>query len=220
MILQRSLLWITNKQIGIESMSQVKTVVGRGIPLVGNDIDTDRIIPARFLRCVTFDGLGEQAFADDRAQAQGQHPFDQPQYQGANILVVNGNFGCGSSREHAPQALSKWGIQAIVGESFAEIFFGNCVAIGLPCLTAPTETIQQLQAMLKENPQVPMTVDLEAKQVHCGDILASVSIGEGAQQMLTTGTWDSCGQLIAQVEQIQATATQLPYIDWGSRVAS
>lgn len=200
-------------------MSQVKTVAGRGIPLVGNDIDTDRIIPARFLRCVTFDGLGEQAFADDRAQTQGQHSFDQPQYQGANILVVNGNFGCGSSREHAPQALSKWGIQAIVGESFAEIFFGNCVAIGIPCLTAPTETIQQLQAMLKENPQVPMTVDLEAMQVHCGDIIASVSIGEGARQMLTTGTWDSCGQLIAQVEQIQATATQLPYIEWGSRAA-
>lgn len=201
-------------------MSQVKTVVGRGIPLVGNDIDTDRIIPARFLRCVTFDGLGEQAFADDRAHAKGQHPFDQPQYQGANILVVNGNFGCGSSREHAPQALAKWGIQVIVGESFAEIFFGNCVAIGIPCLIAPTETIQQLQAMLKENPQGPMTVDLEAKQVHCGDTLASVSIGEGARQMLTTGTWDSCGQLIAQVEQIQATATKLPYIDWGSRVAS
>ena len=200
-------------------MSQVKTVAGRGIPLVGNDIDTDRIIPARFLRCVTFDGLGEQAFADDRAQTQGQHSFDQPQYQGANILVVNGNFGCGSSREHAPQALSKWGIQAIVGESFAEIFFGNCVAIGIPGLTAPTETIQQLQAMLKENPQVPMTVDLEAMQVHCGDIIASVSIGEGARQMLTTGTWDSCGQLIAQVEQIQATATQLPYIEWGSRAA-
>ncbi|GAB4196164.1 MAG: 3-isopropylmalate dehydratase small subunit [Coleofasciculaceae cyanobacterium] len=198
-------------------MSQIKTVSGRGIPLVGNDIDTDRIIPARFLRCVTFDGLGEQAFADDRAQTQGKHPFDRPQYQGANILVVNGNFGCGSSREHAPQALSKWGIQAIVGESFAEIFFGNCVAIGIPCLTAPTAIIQQLQTLLKENPEVPMTVDLEVMQVHCGDIIASVSMGEGARQMLTTGTWDSCGQLIAQVEQIQATATKLPYIEWGSR---
>lgn len=201
-------------------MSQVKTVSGRGIPLVGNDIDTDRIIPARFLRCVTFDGLGEQAFADDRTQTKGEHPFDQPQYQGANILVVNNNFGCGSSREHAPQALSKWGIQAIVGESFAEIFFGNCVAIGIPCVTAPVETIEQLQIILKENPQAPTTVDLEAMQVHCGDFQASVSMGEGPRKMLTTGTWDTCGQLFAQVEQIRATASKLPYIDWGSLVAS
>jgi 3-isopropylmalate/(R)-2-methylmalate dehydratase small subunit len=200
-------------------MSQVKTVSGRGIPLVGNDIDTDRIIPARFLRCVTFDGLGEQAFADDRTQTKGEHPFDQPQYQGANILVVNGNFGCGSSREHAPQALAKWGIQAIVGESFAEIFFGNCVAIGIPCVTASSETIQQLQTLLKDNPQAAMTLDLEAMQVHCGDFQASVSMGDGPRQMLTTGTWDSCGQLIAQREQIRATAAKLPYIDWGSQVA-
>jgi 3-isopropylmalate/(R)-2-methylmalate dehydratase small subunit len=201
-------------------MSQVKTVSGRGIPLVGNDIDTDRIIPARFLRSVTFDGLGEQAFADDRAQTKGEHPFDQPQYQGANILVVNGNFGCGSSREHAPQALSKWGIQAIVGESFAEIFFGNCVAIGIPCVTADSETVKQLQTLLQENPQASMTVDLEAMQVHCGDFQASITMGEGSRQMLTTGTWDSCGQLIAQVDQIRATAANLPYIDWGNQVAA
>jgi 3-isopropylmalate/(R)-2-methylmalate dehydratase small subunit len=200
-------------------MSQVKTVSGRGIPLVGNDIDTDRIIPARFLRCVTFDGLGEQAFADDRTQTKGEHPFDQPQYQGANILVVNGNFGCGSSREHAPQALSKWGIKAIVGESFAEIFFGNCVAIGIPCVTASAETIEQLQTLLKDNPQVRTTVDLEARQVRCGDFQASVSMGDGPRQMLTTGTWDTCGQLTAQTDQIRATAAKLPYIDWGSQVA-
>jgi 3-isopropylmalate/(R)-2-methylmalate dehydratase small subunit len=200
-------------------MSQVKIVSGRGIPLVGNDIDTDRIIPARFLRCVTFDGLGEQAFADDRTQTKGEHPFDQPHYQGANILVVNGNFGCGSSREHAPQALSKWGIQAIVGESFAEIFFGNCVAIGIPCVTAEPETIQQLQTILKDNPQAPTTVDLEAMQVHCGDFHASVSMGDGPRQMLTTGTWDTCGQLTAQVDEIQATAGKLPYIDWGKAAA-
>jgi 3-isopropylmalate/(R)-2-methylmalate dehydratase small subunit len=201
-------------------MSQVKTVSGRGIPLVGNDIDTDRIIPARFLRCVTFDGLGEQAFADDRAHGKGEHPFDQPQYQEANILVVNGNFGCGSSREHAPQALAKWGIQAIVGESYAEIFFGNCVAIGIPCVTAPAETVQQLQTLLQENPQASISVDLEAMQVHCGDFQASVSMAEGPRQMLTTGTWDSCGQLIAQVDPIRATAAKLPYLNWSSPVAA
>jgi 3-isopropylmalate/(R)-2-methylmalate dehydratase small subunit len=201
-------------------MSQVKTVSGRGIPVVGNDIDTDRIIPARFLRCVTFDGLGEQAFADDRVQAKGEHPFDQPQYQGANILVVNGNFGCGSSREHAPQALAKWGIQAIVGESFAEIFFGNCVAIGIPCVTAEPTTVKQLQAILQENPQASITVDLDAMQVHCGDFQASVSMGEGSRQMLTTGTWDTCGQLLAQIDPIRATATKLPYVDWGCQVVA
>lgn len=201
-------------------MSQVKQVSGRGIPLVGNDIDTDRIIPARFLRCVTFDGLGAQVFADDRAQAQGKHPFDQAQYQGANILVVNGNFGCGSSREHAPQAIVKWGIQGILGESFSEIFFGNCVAIGIPCLTASKDTIEKLQAILKDNPQATMTLDLEAMQVNCGDFQASVSLGDGPRQMLTTGTWDTCGQLTAQSEQIRATAAKLPYIDWGSRVTA
>ncbi len=194
-------------------MSKVKTVSGRGIPLAGNDIDTDRIIPARFLRCVTFDGLGEKVFADDRTQAKGQHPFDQPRYQGANILVVNGNFGCGSSREHAPQAIARWGIQAIVGESFAEIFFGNCVAMGIPCVTADSEQVKQLQALVTENPQAPMTVDLEAMQVRCGDWTISVSMGDGPRQMMLTGTWDSCGQLIDYIDQIRATASNLPYLD-------
>jgi 3-isopropylmalate/(R)-2-methylmalate dehydratase small subunit len=200
-------------------MSQVKTVSGRGIPLIGNDIDTDRIIPARFLRCVTFDGLGEQAFADDRTQSKGEHPFDQPQYQGAEILVVNGNFGCGSSREHAPQALAKWGIKAIVGESFAEIFFGNCVVMGIPCLTASAEIVGQLQAILQANPQTNTTVDLETMQVVCGDFKAPVAMGEGSRQMLVTGKWDSCGQLVAQIEQVQATAHKLPYVNWAAQVA-
>lgn len=201
-------------------MSEVKTVSGRGIPLAGNDIDTDRIIPARFLRCVTFDGLAESVFADDRAQAQGQHPFDLPQYQGANILVVNNNFGCGSSREHAPQALAKWGIEAIVGEGFAEIFFGNCLAIGVPCLTADSDTVRHLQALLTENPQAPMSLDLEAMEVRCGNWIASLSLAEVARKMLLTGTWDSCGQLVDHIDRIKATASKLPYIDWNSRVTA
>ncbi|MCW6036231.1 3-isopropylmalate dehydratase small subunit [Spirulina subsalsa FACHB-351] len=195
-------------------MSEVKTISGRGIPLQGNDIDTDRIIPARFLRCVTFDGLGEQAFADDRQQMQGQHPFDLPQYQGANILVVNENFGCGSSREHAPQALSKWGIQALIGESFAEIFFGNCVAIGIPCVTASPEQVAQLQQALMNNPQGTLTLNLEALEVGFEGLTFKVEMGTGSQQMLTTGTWDSCGQLVANREQILATTAQLPYLVW------
>ncbi|MFP5268984.1 3-isopropylmalate dehydratase small subunit [Coleofasciculus sp.] len=199
-------------------MSQVKTVSGQGVPVVGNDIDTDRIIPARYLRCVTFEGLGDKAFADDRAQAKGQHPFDRPQYQGANILVVNGNFGCGSSREHAPQALQKWGIQALVGESFAEIFFGNCLAMGVPCVTAEPETVKQLQRILEENPQAPITVDLESMEVRCGDFQSSVSMPEGVRQTLITGTWDSCGQLVKQVEQIRETAMKLPYLKWETAI--
>jgi 3-isopropylmalate/(R)-2-methylmalate dehydratase small subunit len=194
-------------------MSQVQSVSGRGIPLVGNDIDTDRIIPARFLRCVTFDGLGDQVFADDRAQ-DPNHPFNQPEYQGATILVVNGNFGCGSSREHAPQAIAKWGIQGIVGESFAEIFFGNCLSIGVPCITADSATVKQLQDQLATEPQTPITLDLETLQVKCGDWVAPIRLNDGPRQMLTTGTWDACGQLVAQAAQIQATAAQLPYLQW------
>lgn len=195
-------------------MHQVKAVSGQGIPLLGNDIDTDRIIPARFLRCITFDGLGDQVFADDRAQSEGQHPFDQPHYQEAKILVVNGNFGCGSSREHAPQAIAKWGIQAIIGESFAEIFLGNCVAIGIPCVTADPATVKRLQETIIANPQTPMQVNLEIMQVQCGDFAAPVTMSEGIRKMLTTGTWDACGQLTAQSDQIRQIAAQLPYLSW------
>lgn len=195
-------------------MSQVKTISGRAIPLVGNDIDTDRIIPARFLRSITFDGLGESVFIDDRTQSQGQHPFNQPQYQGANILIVNGNFGCGSSREHAPQAIAKWGIQALIGESFAEIFLGNCVAIGIACVTADSATVKHLQAAVAADSQTQMQIDLENQQIQLGDFSASLSINEGARQMLTTGTWDACGQLVAQAEAIRVTATHLPYLQW------
>ncbi len=195
-------------------VSEVKAVVGRGISLVGDDIDTDRIIPARFLKCVTFEGLGQHAFADDRAQLQGEHPFDQAEYQGASILVVNRNFGCGSSREHAPQAIAKWGIKALVGESFAEIFFGNCVAIGVPCVTASAEDVKRLQEAIAAQPQAEMQLDLDAKQVRIGEVVAPISMGEGPRQMFVTGTWDACGQLVAQADAIAATASKLPYVQW------
>jgi 3-isopropylmalate/(R)-2-methylmalate dehydratase small subunit len=196
-------------------MSQVKHIAGRGIPLAGDDIDTDRIIPARFLRCVTFDGLGEHAFKDDRSQVQGNHPFDRPEYQGANLLVVNANFGCGSSREHAPQAIRRWGIEALVGESFAEIFFGNCVAMGVPCVTAPAEDVTNLQAAIAKNPQAPVSLDLEKMEVRCGDDLTiSVSMPEGARQSFLNGLWDSCGQLVQQLDRVRETAARLPYLSW------
>jgi 3-isopropylmalate/(R)-2-methylmalate dehydratase small subunit len=201
-------------------MSQVTLIAGRGVPLVGNDIDTDRIIPARFLKSITFDGLGEHLFRDDRTQAQGQHPLDQPQYQGAEILVVNRNFGCGSSREHAPQALSRWGIRAIVGESFAEIFFGNCVALGLPCVMATPVEVQQLQEWLAAKPQTSISVNLEAMQVQYGNVTIPVQMSRDVQNMFIGGTWDACGQLMAQSHQIQQIATRLPYIRWSQTVAS
>ena len=195
-------------------MSQVKAISGKAISVTGDDIDTDRIIPARYLRCVTFDGLGEHAFADDRAQAKGQHPFDLPQYQDASVLVVNNNFGCGSSREHAPQALAKWGIKAIVGQSFAEIFFGNCVAIGVPCVIASPSEIKQLQKLIQENPQTEVSVDLESMQVTSNNLSVAVQMNEGSRQMFLQGTWDNCGQLLDRVAQIKTTAAKLPYVDW------
>jgi 3-isopropylmalate/(R)-2-methylmalate dehydratase small subunit len=196
-------------------VSEIKTVTGKGVPLIGNDIDTDRIIPARFLKCVTFDGLGEHVFADDRAQLSGQHPFDQAPYQGATVLVVNRNFGCGSSREHAPQAIAKWGIQAIVGESYAEIFFGNCIALGIPCVTVDSATATALQTLLQNAPTTSVTVDLSQMQVSAGDLTAPITMAEGPKQMFVTGQWDATGQLVAQVDATKATAAKLPYIAWG-----
>lgn len=195
-------------------MSERKLISGKGIPLVGNDIDTDRIIPARFLRCVTFDGLGEQVFADDRRSSEGKHPFDLPEYQEASILVVNGNFGCGSSREHAPQAIARWGIKAIVGESFAEIFFGNCVAMGIPCVTTTSANIKSIQNLLQQNPDINMTVDLADLQVQCGRYNTAVKIGSGAKQMLVTGKWDTCNLLTKNTAEIQETSKKLPYLAW------
>jgi 3-isopropylmalate/(R)-2-methylmalate dehydratase small subunit len=195
-------------------MSERKIITGTGIPLVGNDIDTDRIIPARFLRCVTFDGLGEEVFADDRKALNGKHPFDLPEYQGANILVVNGNFGCGSSREHAPQAIARWGIDAIIGESFAEIFFGNCLAMGIPCVTTSSGNIRSIQNLLQENPQIPMTLDLESSKVKCGHYSSTVKIDPGAKNMLVTGKWDTCSLLTKNVDKVKATASTLPYLAW------
>jgi len=188
-------------------MQPIRSITGRGIPLRGNDIDTDRIIPARFLRCVTFEGLGAHVFADDRAQ--GHHPFDQPQYQGARILVVTANFGCGSSREHAPQALRRWGIAAIIGESFAEIFAGNCLALGLPVVTATAAVVTELQDRIEAIPEQEFTLDIAALVVRTPEQSWSVQMPKSAQQSLLQGTWDACAQLLANREAILATAARL-----------
>jgi 3-isopropylmalate/(R)-2-methylmalate dehydratase small subunit len=193
-------------------MSEIKVVVGRGIPLQGDDIDTDRIIPARFLRCVTFDGLGEQVFADDRSQMKGEHPFDLPQYQGAKILVVNNNFGCGSSREHAPQAIIRWGIDAIIGESFAEIFLGNSLTNGVPCVTATPEAIALLQQLLQSQPETILNLDLSALTVKGGGLEIAIAMAEGDRQSLVSGKWDSFGQLVQNLGAIQEKSTQIPYL--------
>ena len=188
-----------------------RQVVGRGIPLPGNDIDTDRVIPARFLKAVTFEGMGEHVFEDARKQ-DPEHPFNQAVYQGASVLVVGQNFGCGSSREHAPQALMRWGIRALVGGSFAEIFFGNCVILGIPCLVASMTDIEWLQKAIGREPQKVLTVDVERQEVRLGDRTIKATMPDGPRNQLVTGTWDSTAVLLEAGTAIEATAQKLPYV--------
>jgi 3-isopropylmalate/(R)-2-methylmalate dehydratase small subunit len=195
--------------------SVIKTITGRAVPLRGNDIDTDRIIPARYLRCVTFDGLGEYAFEDDRKQLKEQgklHPFDDARYRGATVLLVNSNFGCGSSREHAPQALAKWGITGIVGVSFSEIFFGNCVAMGLPCLRVSAADSESLQSAVEKDPAAQVTLDLAARAVRVGERSVVAEMADGQRQQFLTGAWDALGELHAGAAAVGATAKRLPYV--------
>ena len=170
-------------------------IAGKAVAVDGNNIDTDRIIPARHLLCVTFEGLGRHAFGDDRRKS---HPFDDPARADARVLLVDGNFGCGSSREHAPQALMRWnkGIAAIVGESFAEIFFGNCVAIGVPCVTASPEDLKRLKCAVAADADLEVVVDLEKKEVRAGSVTIPVSLPEGQRHRFLTGRWDSTAELL------------------------
>ena len=191
--------------------NKIEQVTGRGIPLLLDDIDTDRIIPARYLRCVTFEGLGEHAFEDDRKQ-DSKHPFDNPKFQGASVLIAGRNFGCGSSREHAPQALIRWGIQAVIGESFAEIFLGNCTANGVPTVCASRANLQQLATAIDADPQLAVTVDLVAQKITAGNLSFPCTIQEGARTSLVTGRWDFLGELVEAHDQVAATAERLPYL--------
>lgn len=194
----------------MENSSVIKTIAGRGVVVRGADIDTDRIIPARFLRTVTFDDLGSHAFEDDRAA--GEHPFDQARFQGASILLANANFGCGSSREHAPQALMRWGIKGFVAESFAEIFFGNCIALGLPCVRLAAEDMQALMAAIEGDPAQEITIDLATRTVRYVGGEQATAIADGPREQFLKGNWDSLGQLLAADDQIESTTRKLPYM--------
>ena len=187
-------------------------IAGTACALRGDDIDTDRIIPARYLRVVTFDGLGEHAFEDDREQAKGNHPLDDDRFAGAKILVVGDNFGCGSSREHAPQSLMRFGFEAFVGISFAEIFRGNCTALGLPCVTLAPADVEALLESVDLDPTQEVVVDLVARTVTSRVGTVAASLPDGARQQLLEGTWDGTAVLLEAGEAIERTAASLPYI--------
>ena len=197
-------------------VDRITTIAGRGLPLRGEDIDTDRIMPARFLRAVTFDGLEQHVFEDDRKAGGGhphnRHPFDVSHYQGASILLVNSNFGCGSSREHAPQGLQRWGIRAIIGESFAEIFFGNSVMIGMPCLVASPDDVRALMDLVEKDPRTEIRLDLAAGTCQAGAFRCAVSLPPKVREAFTTGAWDTTGMLLDHYEQVTETANKLPYV--------
>jgi 3-isopropylmalate/(R)-2-methylmalate dehydratase small subunit len=186
-------------------------IVGRGIPVPGNDIDTDRIIPARFLKTVTNEGLGLHAFEDARKH-DPEHSFNQKVYEGASVLVGGLNFGCGSSREHAPESLKQWGIRAIVGGSFAEIFFGNCTMLGIPCLAISQDDVLWLQRAIGRDPRQAMAVDVERQEVRFGDRVIPARIPDGARNQLVSGAWNPTGVLLEAGDAIEATAKRLPYV--------
>ena len=188
-----------------------RQIAGRGIPLPGHDIDTDRIMPARFLKSVTFEGLEAHVFEDDRRQAP-DHPFNQVRYSGATILIVGRNFGSGSSREHAPEGLRRWGIRGIVGESFAEIFFGNCTALGLPCLAVGAEDVAWLLETVARHPEQEILLDVGHRLVRVGQRTIPAMIPDGAHNQLVTGTWNAMGVLLEAGEQIDRVAKRLPYV--------
>ena len=199
------------------ALEKITQVTGRGIFIPGDDIDTDRIIPARFMKCVTFDGLGEFAFADAKTaeKAAGRlHPMDDARFSGASILISGSNFGCGSSREHAPQALYRYGFRAIIAESFAEIFFGNSTTLGIPCITMSKEDIADLTALIDKTPSIQVTVDLTEHKVTTDDVdfEAKISIPAHAREPLINGRWDSIADLVDGLEDVKARVAAIPYL--------
>ena len=190
---------------------KILQINGKCISLIGNDIDTDRIIPARFLKCVNFDSLGESVFEDDRKTLKGKHPFDLEENKNASILIVNSNFGCGSSREHAPQALMRWGIKAIIGESFAEIFYSNCIAIGIPCFTLSKKSIQVIQKYI-DNKSLFLEIELKSSSAKSKDLNFDLEIKESSRKMFLSGEWDATSTLLENENLIDDKFKNLPYL--------
>ena len=192
-------------------IGKISQITGKCISLIGNDIDTDRIIPARFLKCVNFDSLGKSVFEDDRKTLKGCHPFDLKENQDSSILIVNSNFGCGSSREHAPQALIRWGIRAIIGESFAEIFYSNCIAIGIPCFTLPKKSIQNIQKH-NINKSLFLEIDLNNSSAKSKDLNFNLEIKESTKKMFLSGEWDATATLLENSSLVERKFKELPYV--------
>ena len=195
----------------IPPAGKILQISGKCISLIGNDIDTDRIIPARFLKCINFDALGNSVFEDDRKTLKGRHPLDLQENKNASILIVNSNFGCGSSREHAPQALMRWGIKAIIGESFAEIFYSNCIAIGIPCFTLPKKSIQDIQKYT-ENKSLFLEIDLKNCLAKSKDLNFILEIKESSRKMFLSGEWDATATLLENETLVESKSKELPYI--------
>jgi 3-isopropylmalate/(R)-2-methylmalate dehydratase small subunit len=191
--------------------SAISHISGRGLPLRGNDIDTDRIMPARFLRAVSFEGLERHVFEDDRA-ANRRHPFDDARYAGAAILVVNANFGCGSSREHAPQGLARFGIRAVIGESFSEIFQGNAAMIGMPCFAAAHDDIDRLQSLLEGAPQTAVDADVPSGAISAGPVRFTATLPPALRDAFVSGQWNPTAMLLERFEEVRAVAETLPYL--------
>ena len=190
---------------------KISQIVGKPVVLIGDDIDTDRIIPARFLKCISFENLGESVFKDDRENLNGKHPFDLKSNEGSSILVVNSNFGCGSSREHAPQALLRWGIRTIIGESFAEIFYSNCIAIGIPCFTLPKELIKKIQEDSNQN-NSSIEIDINKSILITKSFSINLEIKDSSRKMFLSGEWDATSTLLENMELIDKKIGNLPYI--------
>jgi 3-isopropylmalate/(R)-2-methylmalate dehydratase small subunit len=193
------------------AMGPIQVLSGRGLPLSGDDIDTDRIMPARFLRVVSFDGLERHVFEDDRA-ADPDHPFNNPRFSGASILIVNSNFGCGSSREHAPQGLARFGIQTIIGESFSEIFQGNSAMLGIPCFAAPHRTVQELQRAVDAAPDTLIQADVESGSISAGSLHFTAALPPALRDAFLSGQWNPTAMLLDRFEDVQGVERRLPYI--------